>query len=69
MAGDVDDWRHGGRTLWWRAGMLSAGLALAGCAAVLVIWPHVLAWTVAAALAVLAILCAMSALFARSRRD
>lgn len=63
------EWRRGGRTLRWRAGMVCAGLLLAAYAAALVAWPQLVAWTIAAVVGGLGGLCIVSALFARSRGD
>ena len=63
------EWRRGGRTPGWRAGMVCAGLLLAGYAAALVAWPQLVAWTIAAVVGALGVVCIVSALFARSRGD
>jgi hypothetical protein len=60
-------WNPGGRTLAWRAGAAAAGLVAAGAAVVLVLWPHLLAWAVAAALGAVGVLLVLSALLARGR--
>jgi hypothetical protein len=48
--------------------MLVAGLVLGGAAVALVAWPRLLAWAVAGALALVALLLVASALLARGRR-
>ena len=67
MEGGKHTWPTGGRSLRWRIGMLVGGLALCGYAAGLLWWPPLLAWSTAAVLAALGLLCVASAFLARGR--
>jgi len=69
MAEPPDLLPRDGRTPRWRAGMLLGAGALGAIGYAVIRWPQIIVWAVAGVFFLLGAILALSAVFARGRRD